>query len=86
MEKVDYISPEDFNALQKSKANAAYVRVLADKADAERRAADAEARCTVLQIYVKYQLSTSDSIDNVDGKIIRTVADTAESIQQEKKE
>lgn len=71
MEKLDKISLEDLQAINDAKANAAYMKVVAEKVETERVAAELQAKNIVLMAYLKYGLSGNDSIDNK-GNIIRS--------------
>lgn len=69
MEKKNSILPEDLQSIQDAKANAAYMRVLAEKAYAEQRQAELQAQNTLLMAFIKYGLSNNDQIDP-QGKIV----------------
>lgn len=71
MDKPTHVSHTDLTAIQNAKANAAFVRLSADKAMVERRVAELEAKNVILMAYVKYGLSSNDTIDN-EGKIVRS--------------
>lgn len=68
-EKAINISSEDLMSIQNAKANAAYMKMVAEKTMAERRSAELEAKNILLMAYLKYGLNSGDTIDN-DGRII----------------
>lgn len=70
MEKLNKISPEDLQAIHNAKANAAYMQVLAEKAAVEKLVAEMQVKNITLMAYLKYGLSSNDSIDN-EGYIVR---------------
>jgi len=91
MEKSKKISMDDLQSILEAKANAVYMRVLAEKAQAEKMIAELQAKNITLITYLKYGLFGNDSIDG-DGNIIsgdvkvdNVVDDTESIIKEEKK-
>lgn len=68
------ISTEDLRSIMDARANAAYMQVLAEKAVAEKVIAELQVKNITLMAYLKYGLSSSDSIEN-DGHIVRVQQD-----------
>lgn len=71
MDKIDKpicISPEDLALIQTAKNNINFSRVLAEKAIAEHKNSELESQNIILKAFLKYNLSSNDTIDN-DGKI-----------------
>jgi len=85
MDKPTYISKEDLTAIQNAKANVAYMRVLAEKAAAERHAAELEVKNMILMAFMKYGLTNNDNIDN-DGRIIYYTSEETNAEEDSKKE
>lgn len=85
MEKVnnENISQEDLRSILDAKANVAYTQVLAEKAYADKLIAELQAKNITLMAYIKYGLSSNDSIEK-DGRIIRAdvMSETSNSIQE----
>ncbi len=79
MTKRKSILPEDLTAIQQAKFSIAYMRALADKAIAEQKQAELQARNTLLMAYLKYGLSNNDKIDE-EGNIIWADEDLKEEI------
>lgn len=71
------ISPEDLNAIQTSRTNFAYMKVLTEKAQLEEKIAELQAKNTLLNVYLKYGLSSTDKIDK-DGLVIKEQNESSE--------
>lgn len=84
MEKPNKISREDFQAIQNAKTAAAYAKTLAEKAESERKLADSEARNVILMAYLKYGMSSVDSIDG-EGNITRVEVASVEEEEEDSK-
>ena len=70
-DKLMQIAPEDLAAIKAAKTTAAVMRALADKAESDRKVAELEAKNLILLTYVKYGLTSNDSINPEDGTIVR---------------
>lgn len=80
--KINSLSPEDLRTIQNAKANAAYMRILADKTFAELQVAELQVKNTLLMTYLKYGLSSNDEIDK-DGLITSTVINSIDDTKEE---
>lgn len=70
MDKLNKLSFEDWRAIQDAKANASFLQVLLEKAQLEKFAGDLQVKNLTLMAFLKYGLTSNDSIDS-DGNIVR---------------
>lgn len=64
-----HISEEDLRAIQDAKANVTYMKMVADKAHSDYRAAELAMENFVLRTYMKYGIDQKSIIDK-DGRIV----------------
>ena len=67
----EFLSATDFANIKDLRTKSAFVASRAEKAILESKVSELEYRTAVLNVYVKYGLKLSDSIDENTGKILR---------------
>lgn len=65
------VSQEDLQAFKAAKNKTTLLTAKAEKAILEARVAELEEKNIVLQLYLKYKLESSDSVDEITGKITK---------------
>jgi hypothetical protein len=68
--KEEFLSAQDFASIKELRTKQAFVANSAEKAILESKVADLEYKSFILNVYLKYKLSMSDSIDENTGKIL----------------
>jgi 3-hydroxyisobutyrate dehydrogenase-like beta-hydroxyacid dehydrogenase len=69
--QVERISEEDKNTLESLRVKKEFAQMTAEKATAQAEAAEMTYRYNAIQLFIKYSLTASDTIDPVTGEITR---------------